>query len=176
MRGLCSIVCPALRRNRSTHDTGIDFEKQTIRTLERLCFRLRHTGGQGDQGVDFRGEWQLSHLAFKIVGQCKCERLKLGARPIRELEGVIQHEPPCTIGIMATPKGYTSHGLRHFRLSQTPLIMCVVSQEVLVSFFINDSAGKLIPGLQVGYRLQNPSLSRNAPSVFYNGELLSEIK
>ena len=86
---------------RSTLDIGRAFELHTQRYLnETLHMTLRQVGGTGDGGVDLKGWWWLPRaessadaiardLRLRVLGQCKAERKPLGARVLREIEGVV---------------------------------------------------------------------------------------
>ncbi|RXW21993.1 hypothetical protein EST38_g3879 [Candolleomyces aberdarensis] len=103
----------SLARAISTVHRGVAFEERALRLLkDNFSMSLRRVGGRGDGGIDLLGWWWLpctsltgtepSHdgphsnqqeLArmrrFRVVGQCKAEKKKMGPNYVRELEGVM---------------------------------------------------------------------------------------
>ena len=69
-------------------ERGDRFEKLTIDTLQRSNFDLTQTGGAGDGGIDFVGDWKVSQgLNLAIIGQCKHMSAPVGVDVIRDFEG-----------------------------------------------------------------------------------------
>ncbi|KAJ2917896.1 hypothetical protein MD484_g2522, partial [Candolleomyces efflorescens] len=101
----------SLARAISTVHRGAAFEERALRLLkDNFSMSLRRVGGRGDGGIDLLGWWWLpchslaepGHLhghgthqdlgrrrRFRIVGQCKAEKKKMGPNYVRELEGVM---------------------------------------------------------------------------------------
>lgn len=67
-----------------------DFERRVLLLLQQLGWQhLEHVGGSGDRGVDLRGICDGQHY----IVQCKRYTNTVGPQYVRELFGVLQHEP-----------------------------------------------------------------------------------
>ncbi|KAJ2936816.1 hypothetical protein H1R20_g273, partial [Candolleomyces eurysporus] len=100
----------SLARAISTVHRGVAFEERALRLLkDNFSMSLRRVGGRGDGGIDLIGWWWLPRAPltgtepghdsphqdlarrrrFRVVGQCKAEKKKMGPNYVRELEGVM---------------------------------------------------------------------------------------
>mmetsp|Transcript_11167 Transcript_11167/g.16498 ORF Transcript_11167/g.16498 Transcript_11167/m.16498 type:complete len:206 (+) Transcript_11167:19-636(+) len=132
---------------RSAYEKGLSFEKETIESLSTFQFALDHTGQTLDKGVDFNGQWNLpNETIYHVIGQCKSEKRKIGARSIREFEGTLSRyrsnyqslEYPL-LGIFSSSSGYTKHALDTCVQSKYPIILIVIEQGILTRFYTSSS-------------------------------------
>ncbi|KAF0975727.1 hypothetical protein FDP41_005054 [Naegleria fowleri] len=83
----------------SQQELGRLYEQQVIQFLsqELYDFQLSPTLSSHDQGIDFKGFWnlpfkcKLTSQPIPILGQCKREKDTTGVKSIREFEGVLSH-------------------------------------------------------------------------------------
>lgn len=81
----------------STLHRGTAFEERSLKILQdNLSMTLRRVGGKEDGGIDLMGWWWLPTLddsparrRFRVLGQCKAEKKRMGPNYVRELEGVL---------------------------------------------------------------------------------------
>ncbi len=70
-------------------------------------------------------------MALRVVGQCKYESLSLGARYLRELEGVLLAEPVVaggvTIGLCDSATEYTPEAFRFFSVMKHPALLVTLA-------------------------------------------------
>ncbi|KAJ1958188.1 hypothetical protein GGI12_004797 [Dipsacomyces acuminosporus] len=115
----------ALRRRISTVEAGTAYENLVVSAFNRMGARLERVGGASDQGIDFRGPWELpGQSPFYVVGQCKFyERKKIGPSVIREWEGVMSRQEIDTLGILSASSGFTAKGVRTALSSEYPIAL-----------------------------------------------------
>ncbi|KZT10372.1 uncharacterized protein LAESUDRAFT_615257, partial [Laetiporus sulphureus 93-53] len=88
----------------STVQQGTIFENRSLALAEEhLSMSLKRVGGSNDGGIDLLGWWWLPSTSdgsaqsralserkrYRIVAQCKDEKIKMGPKYLRELEGVL---------------------------------------------------------------------------------------
>jgi hypothetical protein len=132
---------------------GRAFEERAIALLGTAGLDLRGTGGAFDGGIDFRGFLAVPGAAaaaprVPVIGQCKAEVRKCGARYLRDFEAVLAREPQC-LGVYVTLAGYSVHAQRHFLSSAFPLLLVRVTDRI-ETLQANASARLLLPGLTIG--------------------------
>ena len=153
----------ATARRPSPTSVGRAFEERTIAMLVAAGLDLRGTGGAFDGGIDFRGFLgPPGGVRVPVIGQCKAEARKCGARYLRDFEGVLAREPKC-LGIFVTLAGYSVHAQHHFLGSAFPLVL-VRATDRLESLQVNAAAQILLPGLTVGSRISMPGDADTAAS------------
>ncbi|KAK4689443.1 hypothetical protein P7C73_g652, partial [Tremellales sp. Uapishka_1] len=133
----------------STTEIGQVFEAHSLRYLnDHLHMSLANVGGAGDGGVDLRGWWWLPKSTkrrvkdgemdlkklrrIRVTGQCKAERLRLGPKYVREMEGVMSHqrgqspvrkkEDP-NMAVLVSQSGFSTAAMVHASKSTTPLLL-----------------------------------------------------
>jgi len=67
--------------------SGQEFEREFSELLRRQKYKVKHTGGPGDQGADII----LEATTGRIVVQCKAYTGKVGPQPVRDLCGSMVH-------------------------------------------------------------------------------------
>ncbi|KAM0751998.1 hypothetical protein T439DRAFT_198761 [Meredithblackwellia eburnea MCA 4105] len=124
-----------LTRHMSSSALGLLYEQASLRFLSNspLALRLVHVGQSSDKGVDLRGWWSLPQQSgsarLPVVVQCKAERSKVGARVVRELEGVIGVEGDQkrakrpTIGVLVALSGFSPEAMARAHSSDYPIAL-----------------------------------------------------
>ena len=136
----------------SPYSIGRAFEERAISLLSATGLDLRATGGAFDGGIDFRGFLgPTGTRRLPVVGQCKAEARKCGARYLRDFEGVLAREARC-LGVYVVLAGFSPLAQRHFLGSTWPLLL-VRATDRLESLQVNSAAQALVPGLTVGSRV-----------------------
>eukprot|EP01104_Vermistella_antarctica_P007032 TRINITY_DN17768_c0_g1_i1.p1 TRINITY_DN17768_c0_g1~~TRINITY_DN17768_c0_g1_i1.p1 ORF type:complete len:263 (+),score=8.48 TRINITY_DN17768_c0_g1_i1:194-982(+) len=134
---------------------GTEFEELVVDSLRRFAFDIQRTGGPGDKGIDFRGTWQLPpELKVPVIGQCKFSSRRLKAMYIRELEGVLSHHAPGTLGLLISSVGFSEAATSYFQLPRSlPVMLGVVnSSGDLALLKLNAAAKALLPHLTLATR------------------------
>lgn len=149
----------AASRGLSSYHIGRAFEERAIALLTEAGLDLRPTGGAFDGGIDFRGflgqRGDAGSVRVPVIGQCKAEARKIGARYLRDFEGVLAREPQ-SIGIFVALSGYSTHAQKHFGSSTFPLVLVRITHRI-DSLQVNRAAQALLPGLTVGVRIVPPT-------------------
>eukprot|EP01114_Cavostelium_apophysatum_P011176 TRINITY_DN25374_c0_g1_i1.p1 TRINITY_DN25374_c0_g1~~TRINITY_DN25374_c0_g1_i1.p1 ORF type:complete len:263 (-),score=42.49 TRINITY_DN25374_c0_g1_i1:189-977(-) len=165
----------------TTYYQGTRFEFEVINTLSKLNFDIKKTGQTLDRGVDFRGTWKLPGRdeGLAVIGQCKKERSKCGAKYIRELEGTLLHNTAGSIGIFVSSSGFTADAVSHFAQSSLPLILSIIEGDRaplgLTHFKPNAAALQLLPSLVIGHKYQDLQHKRKVVVLMVDGvEVISQ--
>lgn len=146
-------LSPSLPTKPSSHAVGLAFERASLAFLSGppLALSLLHVGQSNDRGVDLRGWWNAPTSSsstgprkrWGVLVQCKAERLKLGARVVRELEGVVAIEGDAqgarrgngggrrrvTVGMVVSQSGFSSEALTRAAASELPLSLVHLCSE-----------------------------------------------
>ncbi|KAI9011186.1 hypothetical protein BC832DRAFT_590431 [Gaertneriomyces semiglobifer] len=153
----------------STVEAGTAFERDASKVLEQYGLLLRQVGGRGDRGIDLRGTWHLPLVGgrmpsgsialvderrpdvfqWPVIVQCKNERIPIGPKYIRELEGTIAKETVGTIALLASSKGFSHKAVDLLFRSSAPLGLAVIEGQTCAHFAVNRSLRQLLPGLAV---------------------------
>jgi hypothetical protein len=118
----------ALRRASSVA-LGSAYERAVIGLLaEHGCTQLTGTGGAGDRGLDFVGEWCLSErglsagarprhsirlllalpadLRLPVAGQCKATGAPVGTATLRDFQAALAGSAPNVLAVLACTSGF----------------------------------------------------------------------
>jgi hypothetical protein len=156
----------------STVAKGTAYELVVQKCLLNLGLKVQRVGGAGDRGLDIRAILELSQgehtLSVPVVGQCKFyENCQLGPQYIRELQGALLPQTRGTVGLLASPLGFTQNTLRVAYASEQPLALAqILGNGDCQSFVLNPTAQSCLPG--VVYALHNEGRIRG----FFHGKLI----
>lgn len=130
---------------------GTEFELLSVSVLKQHGFKIYHTGGPADEGIDFQGGWIFPHEAsqkIQVIGQCKHqEKSKISSKVIRELEGVLakrshlyqyptyaakvswsaNEKELVAVGVLVSNRGFTTAAKQRHLNSKFPIINVVIS-------------------------------------------------
>merc|ERR1711924_566366 len=105
------------------------------RILRTFGFNIQQTCGSHDEGVDFRGVWNLHSTRRRnqdpssvlVIGQCKHEKKKSGTAPLRELEATLarrrEEARAPVLAVMVCSAGYSPFALRQWANSPHPILL-----------------------------------------------------
>ena len=93
--------------------------------------QVTKVGGSGDGGIDLRGWWNvprddITHQALRVIGQCKAEKLRMGPRVVREMEGVARRamdEAGPVLSVLCSQAGYTPGAFVQANTSNVPMLL-----------------------------------------------------
>lgn len=143
-------------------EIGKTYELDAISALngDAYGFNLRHCGGRGDGGVDFRGMWDFPNPAVHAIGQCKSSLARIGPSVIREFEGVLQNacqEDVATIGIICGRSSMTRDAQSRFLDSKCSMVFVNYVDKEIMSFLMNHTARANHQDVQVITTLHPPA-------------------
>ncbi|KAG2386719.1 hypothetical protein C9374_002463 [Naegleria lovaniensis] len=150
----------------SQQELGRLFEQHVIQFLsqEPYDFQLSQTLSSHDQGIDFKGFWnlpfkcKLTSQPISVLGQCKREKDTTGVKSIREFEGVLSHYHLRGVGQHVNTTTQTNCDKNEGTPSNT-IIGLFVSYSGFTEFAVRQAIDSKYPIILIRLSLENESAS-----------------
>eukprot|EP01121_Diplochlamys_sp_Union-15-3_P012944 TRINITY_DN394_c0_g1_i1.p1 TRINITY_DN394_c0_g1~~TRINITY_DN394_c0_g1_i1.p1 ORF type:complete len:253 (+),score=53.12 TRINITY_DN394_c0_g1_i1:145-903(+) len=130
-----------------------NYEEKIFNIFKRYKISAAKTGGTVEDGLNFKGTWELPSKTLDITGQLKNEKKATGSKYMRDTIGTFGKEKQGTLAIYITNQGWSEQSERQAMKATVPLLLWNVAgvTDAVDSVLVNTTFTKDFPNLSVAH-------------------------